>query len=109
MSDRLRYLLEAFLILVILILCAVVFVRPSIVYSQANPIDLTKEEAVQLLKFQFQFESALQQRENYMVQLFTRYNLTQDQWKVDVLNGRFVPASVEQAKVQPEAPPKANK
>ena len=79
---------------VVLICCILIFIGCMVyawkVYSQAKPIELTKDEAVQLLSLQYQLESTIQARDRYVTQLYTKYSLSQVEYQLDVSNGRFV-------------------
>lgn len=61
------------------------------VFAQQNDrIELTKDEAVQLLSLQYQLESTMQARDRYVTQLYTKYFLSQTEYQLDVSTGGFV-------------------
>lgn len=85
------------LVVVVACLAALSFIAYDKLYSAPAPVELTKDEAVNLVILQVAAERSIAAVNERVTQLYSKYGLTQTDYRLDVAGGRFVPL------VKPEA------
>lgn len=53
-------------------------------------IDLSKDDALQLMQAQYHLEQAYELRERLVSNMYHKYNIAQSAYKLDIATGRFI-------------------
>jgi hypothetical protein len=73
--------------------------------KQPQPIQLSKSEALKLMKIEVDAQVAANAARAYEQQLFDTYKITPQSYQLDVVNGQFLPL-FQPAPVEPPKKPK---
>ncbi len=85
-------------------LAVVSFLAYDKLYSAPAPVELTKDEAVNLVILQVAAEHSIATVNGRVTQLYGKYGLSQTEYRLDVAGGRFVPLVKPEAEKPVEQP-----
>lgn len=99
--------------IIFIISCSVLFLLPWVVALEEREeksslaVEISKDEALRAIKLYFVAESAVRDRNAYVLELFVRYKVSDKTHQLDVGSGKFVPLSLSLTSTPPvveEAP-----